>query len=138
MFRKPIPSNFARIRMASPTNSLFMLPLKVGRAVHSRSTPARIERRDEDRIEAWVDCFVAAPDLPSATSDAVYRLNRRKYLIVDFVSARVEQIEPQTWATFIASRYPTTFDQLPSAAEVARIITSGGFFMGPFSIRGNG
>jgi hypothetical protein len=107
--------------MASTENSLYMLPLKVSRVIQG------------DGAAAWVDCFVAARDLPSATSVAVCRLNGEKYLIIDFASAQVEQVDPKAWSTYITSRYPTAFDQFPSKAEVARIVTTGGVFLGPFS-----
>ena len=106
--------------MASPQNSLYVLPLKLNRAGESSRT-------------AWVDCFAAAPDLPSATSEAVNRLNGEKYMIVDFVSVQAEQIDPKTWSRYIVSRYPTTFDKFPSESEVIRLIETGGILLGPFS-----
>src|ERR1700722_269071 len=46
------------IPMKSPANSLYVLPLRVSRGAHG------------DWAAAWVHCFVAAPDLPSAMSEA--------------------------------------------------------------------
>jgi hypothetical protein len=107
---------------SSVTNSLYLLRLKAMQA--AVGMPNR-------GASASVDCFVAAPDATAAGSEAVHRLNLEGFLIGDCDA--IQKLDPALWSAFVRERYPTTFPQLPSEPDIAKLVEEGGVLLGPFS-----
>jgi hypothetical protein len=103
--------------MGFHVNTLYLLPLKVLQAARHLPNPGEMP---------WIDCFVAAPDSITASSEAVHKICDGGYLIVD--CRKVQEIDPKSWSTFVASRYPGATDQLPSEAEIHALLETGGVF----------
>jgi len=108
--------------LPSGTNSLYLLRLKARQAVRGMPNPD---------FSAWVDCFVAAPDLETAGSNVVHKLCPKGFLIEE--CEPIQQIDPKSWATLIRGRYALASAPLPSEADIARLIETGGVLLGPFS-----
>jgi tetratricopeptide (TPR) repeat protein len=85
-------------------------------------------------------CFVGAPDHETAIRLAFEELNSRGYLCEDLISRSVGQIVPPKWEERsrdirrdLASRFGGMEPaELPTAADIRRLIRDGGFYLGPF------
>jgi len=110
--------------MVAPRNSLFTFAAKVRRGERC-PMPANL-------AGAIVPCFAAAPDHLAAVRLAVGKLQSEGYIFEDLEGGEVHQLDPAGWTRYVQSTWPEAQDRLPSHAQVATLLTSGGAFFGPF------